>query len=128
MEYLERLAEVMSKIESETETVHLDENIIQENHYFRLEESDYLWFIEQSERVPELIAENTEIRKGYQERSKRVRELEDASDKVYVLMWFNEISENTFYTNEDEVSERVEKLNKILNAGYWYKTLTKVAS
>jgi hypothetical protein len=46
-------------------------------------------------------------------------------DKVYVLMWFNEIAESTFYTDENKVSERVERLNTTLNAGYWYKTLTK---
>lgn len=40
-------------------------------------------------------------------------------------MWFNEIAESTFYTNEKKVSERVRKLNTILNSGYWYKTLTK---
>ncbi|MBW3113542.1 hypothetical protein KYJ26_16935 [Bacillus sp. MCCB 382] len=46
-------------------------------------------------------------------------------DEVYVIMWFNEISENTFYTDENEVAERVEKLNSILNDGYWYKKLEK---
>jgi hypothetical protein len=40
-------------------------------------------------------------------------------------MWFGEISESTFYTDENEVSERVKRLNSILNDGYWYKTLTK---
>lgn len=46
-------------------------------------------------------------------------------DNVYVIMWFGEISESTFYTDENKVAERVEKLNTILNDGYWYKTLTK---
>jgi hypothetical protein len=46
-------------------------------------------------------------------------------DEVYVIMWFDRISENTFYTDENRVAERVEKLNTILNNGYWYKTLTK---
>ena len=46
-------------------------------------------------------------------------------DKVYVLMWFNEIAESTFYTDEKKVAERVERLNTILNDGYWYKTLIK---
>ncbi len=45
---------------------------------------------------------------------------------MYVIMWFNEIAESTFYIDEKKVSERVERLNKILNTGYWYKTLTKV--
>jgi hypothetical protein len=49
-------------------------------------------------------------------------------DKVYVIMWFNDIFESTFYTDENKVAERVERLNKILNAGYWYKTLTNVTS
>lgn len=40
-------------------------------------------------------------------------------------MWFDEIVEGTFYTDENEISKRVERLNTILNAGYWYKTLTK---
>jgi hypothetical protein len=47
-------------------------------------------------------------------------------DKVYVIMWFNDMIENTFYTDENKVSERVERLNTIFNDGYWYKTLTKV--
>jgi hypothetical protein len=46
-------------------------------------------------------------------------------DEVYVIMWFDRISESTFYTDENKVAERVEKLNTILNNGYWYKTLTK---
>jgi hypothetical protein len=46
-------------------------------------------------------------------------------DKVFVIMWFGEIAESTFYTDEIKVSERVERLNKTLNDGYWYKTLTK---
>jgi hypothetical protein len=47
-------------------------------------------------------------------------------DKVYVIMWFKDIAEDTFYIDENKVSERVERLNKILNGGYWYKTLNKV--
>jgi hypothetical protein len=49
-------------------------------------------------------------------------------DKVYVIMWFNDIAESTFYSDENKVAERVERLNKILNAEYWYKTLTNVTS
>jgi len=50
-------------------------------------------------------------------------------DKVYVLMFGNEIAESVFYTDEDAIASRVESLNAIgyysNNAMYWYKTLTK---
>lgn len=49
-------------------------------------------------------------------------------DKVFVIMWFGEIAESVFYTDEIEVSERVERLNKTFSDGYWYKTLTKITS
>lgn len=49
---------------------------------------DIDWLIEQAERAQEFADENIEIRKGYQERSKRTQELEKvlkfyADDQIY---------------------------------------------
>ena len=51
IDHLERLVEVMSNVEIEKETIQLDEYVTQENHYFKLEENDYLWLIEQAEKA-----------------------------------------------------------------------------
>jgi hypothetical protein len=45
-------------------------------------------------------------------------------DKVYVIMWHNELFERRFYTDESVVEKRVEELNKGVSLGpYWYETL-----
>ena len=47
-------------------------------------------------------------------------------DKVFVIMYGDEIFENRFYTSEGLVSDRVDRLNNHFPLGkYWYKTLTK---
>jgi hypothetical protein len=47
-------------------------------------------------------------------------------DKIFVIMCLNDIIDDTFYTDEDKVIDRVNHFNKITRTGsYWYKTLLK---
>lgn len=45
--------------------------------------------------------------------------------KIYIIMCLNDIIGDTYYTDEEVVSKRVESIKEVAgNGDFWYKTLT----
>ena len=54
------------------------------------------------------------------------------SNKIFLFMCLNDVAENEYYTDEEEVAKQVEEANRIMGqdgdfecGDFWYMTLNK---
>lgn len=89
----------------------------------------FKWMKEQAERADMLAHENMNIRKGYQERSKQVQELERVNKQLKNnLSVYKGYYKNMIKINEDIVEENKKYRNLIKDMGREIEVLTDVMS